>query len=108
VSNQLARKGYYAGVNEAFRVDTIDAHASTVQHAKAVVLVATLPALQLALKKSLEKQRSRLEVAASSDDKVMLREWTTHAMRLSYFCAKKSLPYSLVSELSFLVKDTIN
>jgi hypothetical protein len=108
MSNQFARKGYYAGVNEAFRVDTIAAHASSVQHSKAVVMVATLPALQLALKKSLEKQRSRLEVAASSDDKAMLREWTTHAMRLSYFCAKKNLPYSLVSELSFLVKDTIN
>ena len=77
------------------------------RHTKAVLAVAKTPVLQLALRKGLNNQCAKIDQSLDKDDEDMYKEWQTNAMRI-YFLAKHNLPYKLHSDLSFLIRDTVN
>ncbi|OQR82214.1 hypothetical protein ACHHYP_20813 [Achlya hypogyna] len=64
--------------------------------------------MQLMLAKSRELELKRTNASTYNCETPSFKHWQPHALRCAYFLAKNQLPYEVMPELCFLVKDSID
>lgn len=78
-------------------------HAKSRGHLNSVTIVKDRSVFQDSKEKTLKRKEEELKEKEQLD----LTQWYPHSMRASYFLARNNLPYFLMEDLSWLVKDVV-